>query len=82
MPSVPQSGEEDMEQEAGGDRGQEGGVEGQAARLEEEEVAGGEQEGWMREEQEGGEEAVFAGVRNMARDRLRDLPKDGRTGEW
>ena len=52
MPSVPQSGEEDMEQEAGGDRGQEGGVEGQAARVEEEEVAGGEQEGWMREEQE------------------------------
>ena len=52
LPSVPQSGEEDMEQEAGGDRGQEGGVEGQAARVEEEEVAGGEQEGWMREEQE------------------------------
>ena len=26
--------------------------------------------------------AVFAGVRNMAKDKLRDLPKDGRTGEW
>ena len=36
LPSVPQSGEEDMEQEPGGDRGQEGGVEGQAARVEEE----------------------------------------------
>ena len=29
-----------MEQEAGGDRGQEGGVEGQAVRVEEEEGAG------------------------------------------
>ena len=26
--------------------------------------------------------AVFAGVRNMAKDRLKKLPKDGRTGEW
>ena len=31
LPSVPQSGEEDMEQEAGGDRGQEGGAEGLGA---------------------------------------------------